>query len=98
MKRSIYGMLAMALLLSAVPMLHADELDFLSADGGICPTATVQGTGTPEPIAAALVLECYQCRVCSTDRECGGTTQGYCLPTNQTFCPQTSTGKACYCR
>jgi hypothetical protein len=93
MKRLIYGMLALVLLLSAVPALEADELEILLADSGICPALE-----TPEPVLAALTLECWQCRVCSSNFDCGGTTQGYCLTTGQALCPQTSTGKACYCR
>jgi hypothetical protein len=93
MKRLIYGMLALVLLLSVGSALPAEELEILLADGGICPALE-----TPEPVQAALVLECWQCRVCSSNFDCGGTTQGYCLPTGQAACPQTSTGKACYCR
>ena len=98
MKRLIYGMLALVLLLSAVPALEAEELEILLADGGICPASEVHGAGTPEPFLTARTLECWQCRVCSSNFDCGGTTQGYCLTTSQAACPQTSTGKACYCR
>lgn len=96
MKRLIYGMFAMALLLTAVPALQADELDFLSADGGICPALTVQDAGIPE--ALALIPSCTQCKVCSSDLQCGGTSQGFCLPVTQIPCSPTITGKACLCR
>jgi hypothetical protein len=98
MKRLTYGMLAMVLLLTAVPALQADELDFLSADGGICPASSIPDAGIPEPILAALPVDCFQCSVCSSDRQCGGTAQGLCLPITPSPCSPTSTGKACYCR
>lgn len=98
MKRLIYGMIALVLLLSAVPALEAGELEVLLAGGGICPASEIQDAGTPEPLLATRTLECWQCRVCSSHFDCGGTTQGFCLEDSDAFCPSTSTGYACYCR
>lgn len=96
MKRLTYGMLVMVLLLTAVPALQADELDFLSADGGACSVAADKNAGSPE--ALGLVLFCTQCKVCSSDLQCGGTSQGFCIPAHQIPCSPTSTGNACICR